>query len=746
MNSLCLINRGFIAVVFFVIAVSALFAVPSPVAAQVIPGAKTESTMPAEQARVLADVLKDDTARAALIKELERISAPADGSAKPAPEPHEPSVGRKIAETTASISTHIAEGAGKIWTQLISAPERLAALESTKASILTDALLDLALIIVVTVGVFLVLRRFAKRLYRRIGAQADGAGFLRSAMLALGSVVIDAGVVLLAWGLGYLVAVAFIGEYSAISTRQALYLNAFLIVEMIKVAMRTILSPAASELRPAPLPDRAARLLTKWVGAAVSVLGYGQLLIVPIINENVSFMAGQAAAVLVYLTALLILITLTLSNRAAVADWLVGGQGLTDRPGALRFLAHNWHVPVLVYLAVLFIIVITRPGGLLFPILAGSARVLAAVIIGAIVGAGLRRLMARGVRLPEQVTQRLPLLEPRLNAFVPKLLLLVRFAIIVAVVLFVVNTIDLIDVHGWLISQVGVNLTGILFSLFFILLLGFAVWLAISSWIDFRLNPDYGSTPTARERTLLSLFRNAMTIALIVITIMFAFSEIGIDIAPLIASAGVFGLAIGFGAQKLVQDIITGIFIQFENAMNVGDVVNVCGTTGTVERLTIRSVSLRDLHGAFHIIPFSSVDMVTNFMREFGQYVCDMGIAYKENVDDAKVAMTDAFEELRADEQWGQLILEDMTWFGVTTFGDSAVTVRSRIKCAPGKQWGVGRAYNAILKRVFDERGIEIPFPHRTIYFGETKEGAPTDEQKMLTEGKSSEKSDEAGT
>ena len=325
----------------------------------------------------------------------------------------------------------------------------------------------------------------------------------------------------------------------------------------------------------------------------------------------------------------------------------------------------------------------------------------------------------------------------------PKLLLLVRFAIIIAVVLFVVNTIDLIDVHGWLVSQVGVRLTGILFSLFFILLMGFAVWLAISSWIDFRLNPDYGSTPTARERTLLSLFRNAMKIALIVITTMFAFSEIGIDIAPLIASAGVFGLAIGFGAQKLVQDIITGIFIQFENAMNVGDVVNVCGTTGTVERLTIRSVSLRDLHGAFHIIPFSSVDMVTNFMRGFGQYVCDMGIAYKENVDDAKIAMTDAFEELRADDQWGQVILEDMTWFGVTTFGDSAVTVRSRIKCAPGKQWAVGRAYNAILKRVFDERGIEIPFPHQTIYFGETKEGAPTDEQKMLIQGKSSEKSDE---
>lgn len=122
MNTLCLINRSFIAFVFFAIAVSALFAVLRPVAAQVIPGVKTESTMPAEQARMLADVLKEGTARAALIKELEPIGAPADGCAKPAPEAHEPSLGRKIGKKTASISTHIAEGAGKVWTQLISAP------------------------------------------------------------------------------------------------------------------------------------------------------------------------------------------------------------------------------------------------------------------------------------------------------------------------------------------------------------------------------------------------------------------------------------------------------------------------------------------------------------------------------------------------------------------------------------------------------------------------------------------------
>jgi small-conductance mechanosensitive channel len=172
-----------------------------------------------------------------------------------------------------------------------------------------------------------------------------------------------------------------------------------------------------------------------------------------------------------------------------------------------------------------------------------------------------------------------------------------------------------------------------------------------------------------------------------------------------------------------VQDIITGIFIQFENAMNVGDVVTVGGTTGVVERLTIRSVSLRDLHGVYHIIPFSSVDMVSNYVKDYGYFVCDMGVAYRENVDEVKQAMVDAFEELKGDPEQADGILDDLEWFGLNSFGDSAVMLRARIKCVPGRQWGIGRAYNGVLKRVFDDRNIEIPFPHQTIYFGESKDG-----------------------
>jgi len=274
--------------------------------------------------------------------------------------------------------------------------------------------------------------------------------------------------------------------------------------------------------------------------------------------------------------------------------------------------------------------------------------------------------MRAGVILPDDVRAKLPLLEPRLNSVVPKMLMALRTLVALIVVLFTLNQIGLIGFGAWMDGEAGRRFTGAAVAVAFILIVAWAIWLAVSSWIDYRLNPDYGEVPASREITLLTLLKNAVTVAILIFAVMFSLSEIGLNIGPLIASAGVLGLAIGFGAQKLVQDIITGVFIQFESAINVGDVVTVGGTTGAVERLTVRSVTLRDLSGIVHIIPFSSVDMVSNFTREFSFYVVDMGIAYREDVDEAKQAMHDAYELLREDPEQGAFLLGDLEWFGTT--------------------------------------------------------------------------------
>ena len=275
--------------------------------------------------------------------------------------------------------------------------------------------------------------------------------------------------------------------------------------------------------------------------------------------------------------------------------------------------------------------------------------------------------------------------------------------------------------HGWGIIDVAAKLDDpamqtLLWrfaSVLLVLLAAALLWAVVSSWIDQRLKKELGADHR-QARTLLALFRSVFTIAVGIIALMIALSQLGIDIAPLIAGAGIIGLAIGFGSQKLVEDMITGVFLQFENAVYEGDVITVAGLTGTVEKLTIRSVRIRALDGAVHVVPFSSVDTVTNLTRGFAYHVAEIGVAYKEKIPAVKSAMQEAFDRLSA-EDLGDEIIDPLEMHGVTELGDSAVVVRARIKTTPANQWAVGRRYNELVKDVMDERGIEIPFPHRQL-------------------------------
>ena len=730
----------------------------------------------APPAATLLEILRDEAALDTLIAELERATVAAEVAGTPPVATLDPqSLGRRIALVTQDAAETTANRLAALWSSLRNAPDALDGFSGREFEVLADALGELFLVIVTTVAVFLALRRLAIPIYRRMGARARERGFLRTAMIYIGSGAIDVLVVLAAWAIGYAIALLVFGDFGEIAIRQTLYLNAFLAVEMIKVGMRLLLSPATGDLRPLPLGDRAARYLSRRGNVLFSLIGYGQLLVVPIVNESVSHAAGRAMSTLIWSTAILYVAYLVLRNRHAVSDWLLaqtrpapaapatapavmpevpdhpGGTApahdmpdladdatpqreLPDEPepepeverrrGIFAPLAHSWHWIALAYLLVILLVVLSRPGPAIFDALIASGKIALALVLGLFLSGALARAIARGINLPPGANARRPLLERRLNRFVPQALLVLRLVIVAAVAVYALDVIGILSARGWLESQVGLRLTGVVISVALMLLVAFLIWLALTSWVDYRLNPDFGQVPTAREQTLLTLLRNAATIALVILTLMFVLSEIGLDIGPLLASAGVLGLAIGFGAQKMVQDIITGIFIQFENAINVGDVISAGGITGGVERLTIRSVSLRALQGIYHIIPFSSVDTVSNYTREFSYYVIDMGVAYRENYDEVKQAMHDAFDELRAHPDQGAFILGDLDWFGLDAFGDSAVVLKCRIKTLPAKQWGVGRAYNQIVKRIFDERNIEIPFPHQTIYFGEGKDGS----------------------
>lgn len=231
-----------------------------------------------------------------------------------------------------------------------------------------------------------------------------------------------------------------------------------------------------------------------------------------------------------------------------------------------------------------------------------------------------------------------------------------------------------------------------------------------------------GETPSEsakRAETLVRLLRQGVTIMLWIVAGLIVLREIGVEIGPILASAGIVGLAVGFGAQNLVRDVISGFFLILENQVRVGDVAVVNGTGGLVEKINFRTIVLRDLEGVVHVFPNGTVTTLSNRTQEWSAYVLDIGVAYKEDMDRVIEIMRKVAGEMRTDKQFGRLMIEDIEIFGVDDFADSAVVIKARLKTRPIKQWDVGREYRRRLKYAFDREGIEIPFPHRSIYFGE---------------------------
>ncbi len=787
-------------------------ATPAPSEAAPIEGeaAPTEAKTDAE-INALITILEDETARKALVEQLRQSAGEAvpKEPVKPEAEAQEEHVtfSRAVAQATQNFIEGALDRLERVQAQLALLPVRIKNLDGNEFSVLWDTLKNLAVLMAIVFGLYFVLRRYSRSIYRRLNQKADGARFGKRMSLWLGTSAVDLLTLIVAWAVGYGVALWFIGESGNISVRQSMFLNAFLLVGLFKVAVRLFITPSAPNLRTLPVSDTQARYLSQRIAWLAGILGYGQLLVVPVINANVSYNSAQLLSTAIAVSVVLYLIWTSVKNREGVARWLAGqkapgeveaaeqGADFADNvnaveigeqevpapaepeelvrledtataqaeaeqeyseeislaaapnptdplqsvllaspppkaprgPGFLARLARYWYIPVVIYLAVMLVTVLVQPPRVVFKSFVSSGQMLLLVMFGTTLSQFLNRVTENGLPIPRALSEQVPMIQERLDRFVPFFLGAIRYMILFCALLLVLDMVTVIDLPALLSSPAGLQLVSVVLTVFVIIAVAFMIWLAMTSWVYYRLNPAVGKVATAREATLLVLFLNAATIALLVITLMVILSEIGVDIAPLLASAGVLGLAVGFGAQKLVQDIITGVFIQIENAMNVGDTVALGAIQGKVEKLTIRSVSIRDKTGAFHIIPFSSVDMVTSYARDFGYYLCDMGVGYSEDADTVKAAMIDAFAEMMQDEEVAERVLDDLEWHGLQTFGDSAVMFRIRIKTTPGDQWAVGRAYNGILKRIFDEREIEIPFPHQTIYFGDAgdKETGP---------------------
>ncbi|MGN8158667.1 mechanosensitive ion channel domain-containing protein [Salinisphaera sp. SWV1] len=693
----------------------------------------------------LANLLENDKTRKQLIKELRQAakaesgakgsaSGPAATGRKQPVSKQSASFARRFAQITSSWSETISAHIVGAWNTVVALAHKGNGKHSAgvfNAGVFFGALLIFAEVVAATIVAFLLLRLVATVLFSGISrfatAGAKGRGLLRRAAGVLVGIAVDTAVVLAAGSAGYFVGLYAVGDHGSMGTRESLFINAFVLVELIKVAIRALFAERYDSLRLIKVDADVARWWSLRLRWFVGVVGYGLLVAVPVVNAQLSLFMGAVLTFLIMGAAYVYALKVIFANRRLLTERLIHkaeSASIGFFAVLYRLFARLWVLLAVVYFSVLFFASQADPAGALPFMLSATAQSLVAAGVGFGLSGLLSRAIGHRITFPESLHDKLPLLEARVNSYVPAALKAVRVVILLIFAAVVANAWHVFDLNTWLTSTAGLTTISVTFKVAVILVAAALFWLVAASVIEHRLSPNTGGgAPSARQQTLLVLFRNALAILIATFTIMITLSQIGVNIGPLIAGAGVFGLAIGFGAQKLVQDIITGVFIQLENAMNTGDVVSVGGVTGTAERLTIRSVSIRDIDGAYHIVPFSSASVVSNFMRDWAYFRTEYGIAYREDIDNAIYYLREAFEDLKSDPNVGPNILEDMTVPGVTALADSAVNIRIMIKTKPGTQWGVGRAFNRLVKIHFDRAGIEIPFPHQTLWFGEDRQG-----------------------
>jgi len=514
-------------------------------------------------------------------------------------------------------------------------------------------------------------------------------------------------------------------EPQAVTRLVALTLiNANLLSRLIGVVGGMLLVPDTPGLRLLPLGDETASYIQVWLRRFTVIGVYGYFLL------DAFLLLGLAPSAHILLTNLLalvlaaMLVVLILQQRQAVGSLLRGrGEGGSTLASLRQRLGEVWHVLAIAYvLAGYAVWTLDMEGGFEFLL---RATLLSLLVLAVARGVShlIGRLIERIFRLNAELRERHPLLEARANRYLP------AFHRILNGTLGVMTALMILEVWGaspfaWLTGPEGRATLSTLFLIGFVAAVALLLWEVFAAYVEATVQRQAADgSVNQRVRTLLPLAQNALRILLVVLVTLIALSELGVNIAPLLAGAGVVGLAIGFGAQTLVKDIITGIFILLEDSLSVGDVVLVGGHSGVVERLTVRSVFLRDLEGNVHALPFSAVDTIQNYSKEYSYSLIEMGVAYREDVDEVIAVMREVAEELRADEVFGPSITGDFEVLGLDRFEDSAVVIRARFKTKPLAQWGVRREYNRRIKRAFDERGIEIPFPHQTLYFGEDKQG-----------------------
>jgi small-conductance mechanosensitive channel len=384
-----------------------------------------------------------------------------------------------------------------------------------------------------------------------------------------------------------------------------------------------------------------------------------------------------------------------------------------------RWFAAVWHLAAIFFVVALWLVwaAQVRNGyDRMWHIFLVTAAVL---IVARVAGILLLGGLDRAFQITPDMARHYPTLEAQANRYYP----LARGTLVTA--LFVATVLACLQAWGvgvlaWFHSgALGGKLFSAAITILIAGVISLIVWEATTASLERQidhLNKQAQLAKSARLRTLMPILRTVLLMTLIAIFGLTALSEIGVNIAPLLAGAGILGVAIGFGSQKLVQDFITGIFLLLENAMQVGDAVTVAGLSGAVENLSIRTMRLRAGDGSVHIIPFSSVTTVTNSNRGIGNAAVSVSVPVAEDTDQVSDVLADIARDMRADKQFEPLMRSELQLWGVDKVDSGNVTIVGQIVCTDGGRWSVQREFNRRVNMRFKELGIRIATPVQTVF------------------------------
>ncbi|UQC70537.1 mechanosensitive channel protein [Lelliottia sp. AC1] len=665
----------------------------------------------------LADVLENDTSRKELIDQLRTVAKTPPQEPVPSITPPEVTSEKTVLENVTDVSRHYGEALSarfaQLYRNLIGSPHK-----PFNPQTFSNAASHFLMLAGAIFAFYWLARLCAWPLYRKMGEwgrrkNRERSSWLHLPLMIAGAFVIDLLILALTLFVGQVLSDNLNAGSQTIAFQQSLFLNAFALIEFFKALLRLIFSPRVPDLRPFTVNDESAKYWALRLSILSGLIGYGLLVAVPIISNQVNVQIGALANVLIMLGITVWALYLIFHNKKAITNGLLhlADRSLSFFSLFIRAFALVWHWLASAYFIVLCFFSLFDPGNSLKFMMGATFHSLAIIGIAAFVSGLLSRWISKTITLSPQVQRNYPELQKRVNGWISASLKVARILTVCIAVMLLLSAWSLFDFWNWMHNGAGEKTVDILIRIALILFFSAIGWTLLASLIENRLVSDIHGRPlpSARARTLLTLFRNALAVIISTITIMIVLSEIGVNIAPLLAGAGALGLAISFGSQTLVKDIITGIFIQFENGMNTGDLVTIGPLTGTVERMSIRSVGVRQDTGAYHIIPWSSITTFANFVRGIGSVVANYDVDRHEDADKAKQALKSAVEELMEMDDIRGLVIGEPSFAGIVGLTNTAFTLRVSFTTQPLKQWTVRFALDSMVKKHFDIADVRPP-------------------------------------